>query len=251
MDLTNIVVKEILAVLTIHSKKGRQDTTYNRRCYGVSFTTEGQITYTCNEKTFVSDKYNAVILPKGQTYHIHGDKSGLFPVINFECEGFLCDTITVLPVENIAPVVKIFEQMKNGFVHKKNRLFMVGLFYNLLYHISNSKSHISNSVSNAINFIENNYFYDITNETLAEACHLNEEYFRKQFKKVYGISPKQYIIDTRLNIAKQMLSEGIHKINIISEKCGFSNQYHFCRLFKDKTGVTPSEYMKQNRIYKL
>ena len=67
-------------------------------------------------------------------------------------------------------------------------------------------------------------------------------------KKTYGISPKQYIIDTRMNMAKQMLSEGSFKINAISEKCGFTNPYHFCRLFKEKTGLTPTEYMKQNKF---
>ena len=41
------------------------------------------------------------------------------------------------------------------------------------------------------------------------------------------------------------------KINAVAEHCGFSNQYHFCRLFKEKTGLTPTEYMKQNRIYKI
>jgi len=251
MDLTNIVIKEILSVVTVHSSKGRRDTTYNRSCYGLSFTTGGQITYTHNKKTFVSNKHNIVILPKGQTYQIHGDKDGLFPVINFECEGFLCDTITILPTENIASVAKEFERMKNAFIHKKNRLLIMGYFYNMLYHISASRTYISNPLSSAIDFIENNFSCEITNEILAKACHLNEEYFRKQFKKVYGISPKQYIIDTRLNIAKQMLCEGILKINTISEKCGFSNPYHFCRLFKEKIGTTPSQYMKQNKIYEL
>lgn len=251
MDFTNIVIKEILSVVTIHSPRGRRDTTHNRSCYGLSFTTDGQITYTHNNKTFVSNKHNVVILPKGQTYQIHGDKDGFFPVINFECEGFLCDTITIVPTQNIAAVAKEFEHIKNAFIHRKNRLLIMGFFYNMLYHISNSKSSISNPLSSAIEFIENNVSSEITNETLAKACHLNQEYFRKQFKKVYGISPKQYIIDTRLNIAKQMLCEGILKINTISEKCGFSNPYHFCRLFKEKTGITPSEYMKQNKIYKL
>lgn len=251
MDLTNIVIKEILSVMTVYSEKGMQHTMDNRSSYGLSFTTQGQITYTHKKKNYVSNKYNAVILPKGQTYHIHGDKKGLFPVINFECEGFLCDTITILPVENIASVVKIFEQIKTYFIHKKNRLLIIGLFYNLLYHISNANISSSNPLASAVEFLENNFTSEITNKILAENCHLNEEYFRKQFKKTYGISPKQYIIDVRLTMAKQMLSEGILKINVISEKCGFSNPYHFCRLFKDKIGITPSEYMKLHKIKQI
>ena len=37
----------------------------------------------------------------------------------------------------------------------------------------------------------------------------------------------------------------------ISEECGFSNPYHFSRLFKEKTGLTPTEYLNQNRSLKL
>ena len=251
MDLTNIVIKEILSVVTVFSKKGRQDTTYNRRCYALSFAIEGQITYTHNSKTFISNKHNAVILPKGQTYQVHGDEEGLFPVINFECEGLACDTITVLPIENSRSFIKEFEYIKKNFIHPQKRLYLMGLFYNLLYDISNTKISEYNTLSNAISYIENNFSSEITNGTLAKICHLNEEYFRKQFKKTYGVSPKQYIVDTRLKMAKQMLSEGVLKINVISEKSGFSNPYHFCRLFKGKTGLTPSEYMKQNIINTL
>ncbi|MBR5506934.1 MAG: helix-turn-helix transcriptional regulator [Clostridia bacterium] len=251
MNLANIVVKEIQAVMTVYSPKGRTETMHNRSSYGVSFTAKGQITYTHNNKSFVSDENNFVILPKGQTYQIHGDRDGLFYVINFECENFSCDTITVLPMPDITSVVKDFEEMKMGFIHKNKRLLTIGIFYNLLYRISNSLGSTSNPSLRAIDFIDNNFSSDITNKTLAESCHLNEEYFRKQFKKTYGISPKQYLINTRLNMAKQMLSEGILKINIISEKCGFSNPYHFCKLFKDKIGVTPSEYMKMNKTDKI
>ena len=251
MNLSNIVIKEILSVVTVFSPKGRRETTYNRDCYGLSFTTDGQITYTHNNNTFVSNKNNVVILPKGQTYKIHGDKDGLFPVINFDCEGTLCDTITILPIENITSLSKDFEHIKNCFIHKKSRLMIISLFYNMISNISNANIFASNPISGAIEFLENNLSSKITNEELAKSCHLNEEYFRKQFKKIYGISPKQYIIDMRLNLAKQMLSEGILKVNTISEKCGFSNPYHFCRLFKDKTGLTPTEYMKQNKINRL
>lgn len=46
-------------------------------------------------------------------------------------------------------------------------------------------------------------------------------------------------------------SEGVLKINAVSERCGFTNQYHFCRVFKEKTGLTPTEYMNKHRIYKI
>ena len=50
---------------------------------------------------------------------------------------------------------------------------------------------------------------------------------------------------------QQMLAEGAWGVFTISGKCGFSNPYHFCRLFKQKTGTTPSEYRRANRIHEI
>ncbi|MGN0556693.1 MAG: helix-turn-helix domain-containing protein [Acutalibacteraceae bacterium] len=55
----------------------------------------------------------------------------------------------------------------------------------------------------------------------------------------------------RINKAKQLLSDGFLKVATVAERCSFSNQYHFCRLFNEKTGVTPTEYMKRNRIFEI
>ena len=74
---------------------------------------------------------------------------------------------------------------------------------------------------------------------------VSEVYFRKLFLKHMNTSPKQYIIDIRLQKAKQLLAEGVFSISAISEKCGFSNPYHFCRIFKDRIGIPPLRIQKR------
>ena len=100
MNIENMVIEDVLSVVTVYSPKGRVDSTHERLSYALSFTTDGQITYTHKGKNFISDKYSAVILPKGQTYDIKGDKEGIFPVINFECNNLSLDTIAVFPIKN-------------------------------------------------------------------------------------------------------------------------------------------------------
>ena len=89
----------------------------------------------------------------------------------------------------------------------------------------------------------------LTNESLASECKISEVYFRKLFKEHFGISPKQYVIDVRLERARQLLTEGSVSLAQISEACGFTNQYHFSRIFKERVGLTPSEYRKKNLSY--
>lgn len=253
MDLLNkIVVTDILGIATISSPKGRFEKTNNRKCYGLSFCTEGQITYTHNGKKYVSDPEHAIILPKGQSYTIYGDKKGIFPVINFDCMDFLCDTMIVLPIQNTDAYIKDYEHMKRLFLFERNSAKIMSIFYNIIHGLSSQSSLQSDVLVPAIKYLENNYSSpNLTNAILAQQCGISEVYFRKLFIKRFGIPPKQFIIDTRINKAKQLLTDGILKINAISENCGFSNPYHFCRLFKQKTGLTPTEYMKQNRIYKI
>ena len=71
----------------------------NRQSYGLSLCISGQITYTMNGENYISDQNKAVLLPKGGTYSLHGDKEGFFPVVNFKCENFNCDEIVVVSLE--------------------------------------------------------------------------------------------------------------------------------------------------------
>ena len=57
---------------------------------------------------------------------------------------------------------------------------------------------------------------------------------RKIFTEEYKLSPKQYLTEVRINKAKQLLTDGFLKINAVAAQCGFTNQYHFSRIFKEK-----------------
>lgn len=250
--LNEIVVTDIDNILTIPSPKGRYEKMTNRRCYGLSFCIEGQITYTHNGKEYVSDPGHAVILPQGQSYSLYGNKKGLFPLINFNCINPLCDTIEVLPIDNASTYIKDFEHMKSLFPFEKNRTKVISIFYDILYRLSSQSTVKSSMLLPAEKFLENNFSNsEITNEMLARQCGISEIYFRKLFTKQYGITPHQYIINIRINKAKQLLTDGMLKINAVSEECGFSNPNHFCRVFKEKTGLTPMEYMNRNYIFKI
>ena len=115
MDLKNVVITEIGEAFTVHSVNGRYEKMQNRKCYGLSLCTEGQITYIQDDREYVSDKDTAVILPKGENYFIRGDKTGYFPVINFDCLDFLCDTVTVIPVQNAEQLTADYERIKKLF----------------------------------------------------------------------------------------------------------------------------------------
>ena len=250
MELKNITVTEISNVVTVCSVKGRCDKMSNRNSYGLSFCKEGQITYIQNGAEYISNRDYAIILPKGGTYLIKRDKAGIFPVINFDCLDFLCDKITVIPIHNAEELIADYERMEKLLCFDGNRAQIFSIFYGILSKLSTDN--IPWQLRGAIKLIRNNYCdASLTNANLAIECRMSEVYFRKLFTKYYGISPKQFIIDVRIQKAKQLLAEGVLSVSAISEKCGFSNPYHFCRLFKQHTRKTPSEYRKENLIYEI
>lgn len=249
--LGKITVTNISEIFTVSSPKGRTEEIHKRKSYGLSFCVNGQITYTHNNIKTISDKNNAVILPKGQSYTLHGDKTGIFPVINFQCAEPLCDTVVSVPIKNANAYIKDFEQIKTLFLFRENRAKIMSIFYDMLYRMS-SQNAGGSIIAQATEYLEKNYKNpDLTNAELAKQCNISEVYFRRIFEKIYKMTPKQYIINIRITKAKQLLAENCLKINAVAECCGFSNPYHFCRTFKEKTGVTPTEYIKQNRIYKI
>ena len=79
-------------------------------------------------------------------------------------------------------------------------------------------------------------------ERLAKLCGISEVYFRKIFLHRFGVSPKEYIIDKRMEYARQLLAMGDFGVTEIAENCGYSEPCHFSREFKRKFGISPKYY---------
>lgn len=250
MDLQNVTITEIINTATVHSPKGRFVFMNNRQVYGISFCISGQISYKQNGKIYVSDQDHAIILPQGASYSLMGDKTGEFPLINFTCADFLCDTITTIRIKDRDYLLHLYEQLRRLTLANGSRAKRLSLFYNILDALVDERRPYQ--LLPALQYIENNYhLQSLDNASLAEVCRISEVYFRKIFVKEMGISPKQYIINLRLQRAKQMLCEGGLSTTKISEACGFASPYHFSRLFKKYIGMPPSVYRSANQIRNL
>jgi AraC-like DNA-binding protein len=79
---------------------------------------------------------------------------------------------------------------------------------------------------------------------VADTYHIGYSYFRKMFKKYTGIAPGQYLLQLKIMRAKELLTNSNMSIKEISYELGFHSIYYFSRLYKEKTGMKPSDLRK-------
>jgi AraC family transcriptional regulator, regulatory protein of adaptative response / methylphosphotriester-DNA alkyltransferase methyltransferase len=101
-------------------------------------------------------------------------------------------------------------------------------------------------VAQIAGYIDNNYNERLTLETLSDICHGSPYHLHRTFKRIKGITPIEYIQQTRINKAIEYLIDSHHAILDIASAVGIPNTAYFITLFKKKTGYTPTEFRQLN-----
>jgi len=89
---------------------------------------------------------------------------------------------------------------------------------------------------------------NISISKVAQACSLSRSHFSRAFKNTTGMSPKEWLINLRIERAQQLLAEGAATLSEISLECGFADQSHFSRSFSKHTGMTPMAWRKAGHL---
>lgn len=97
-------------------------------------------------------------------------------------------------------------------------------------------------------YVTRNIHQHISVEEMARRIGVNRSTLSDQFSKQVGMSISQYSIMVRLNAAENMLKFSDASVGDIAEYLCFSSQSYFGKLFKEKNGISPAEYRKQNRV---
>ena len=94
-------------------------------------------------------------------------------------------------------------------------------------------------------YIQTN-FHQIQNvEDLSKMVCLSPSRFYTTYKMIFDISPKQDLLNIRIEHAKVLLRQRHYTVSEVAELVGYTNQYHFIRQFKIHTGITPLQYSKK------
>ena len=97
-----------------------------------------------------------------------------------------------------------------------------------------------------LDLIGDSFTEEVSTSQLANYLHMSQFHFTREFKKSVGVTPYHYIMQQRVKMAKRVLKQQDASIAEVAVECGFSNQSHLGRVFKQHTGTTPKRFRDGN-----
>ena len=103
-------------------------------------------------------------------------------------------------------------------------------------------------VESSIGYIHRYVYKKVTVEELAETVNVDRSYLTVLFKKYIGMSPKQYILKTKMKTACEYLESTDYDVGQIAGSVGYDDLFVFSRAFKRTIGISPTEYRENIKV---
>lgn len=241
---------------------------------------EGKATFTIDDQEFEAKENNIVLTPMGRSHGWKVNSNGGLKVLEVKFEVYNKDLLSKLKTLDYVyffnkPFVKsIFEEIieecfgKNPLYHDIINVKTMEILLRLIrqdinkrieepvkiYPNNNDKKNLilSNDneyiINQAVTYMKNNISGSIKLEDLARLCNMSKYHFCRTFKKVKGIPPIDYLRKLRIDKAKELLKTSGESLTQISIAVGFSDPGYFSKIFKQNEKMSPTKYMKMNKI---
>lgn len=161
-----------------------------------------------------------------------------------------------LPLPHRPEFPRLFTEFFEAFATRPPRpsLFVKGLalqildivFEELLRVPRQAQLGVHPGVLRAKALIERSYAEPLTVPDLAVAGGLCPSHLSALFVRHLGASPFEYLLRVRIREARLLLARGV-RVKEVARLTGFGSQHHFCRLFRQRTGETPTAFARQSR----
>ncbi len=228
-----------------------------RKYHGLVYRYGGESLYVVeNRFQLLNAPGTLLYLPQGREYYVQQKDRGDCFCVNFYLDSDpVCEPFLIQPrypekwAEDFSAMVRCYLGHSVGWRARLN-----AYLYNMFAALDEdrsarylSKHHVS-MIRARMAQLEGNLASETSIAALAADCGICETYFRRVFRDIYGLSPKQYIQSVRFRQARALLDGSDVSIAYIAEACGFENLYHFSRAFRAYEGISPSEYRRRRAV---
>ena len=177
-----------------------------------------------------------------------------------ENSDYFCQHIGLTPLspiftpndpQNIANLFAVVIEISMNKLYSENSPKSVAALLNLFIGLYEDKtSYLSGAnkqavkLQNVMDYIHTNFCdSDLSLQSIAKHTYFNKTYLCRIFKQTYGVSPQQYLINLRMQKAKEMMRHSSFSIADISLAVGYKSPYYFSKEFKRLFSITPSQYL--------
>ena len=94
-------------------------------------------------------------------------------------------------------------------------------------------------------YLEDNYMFDLSLDSVGEILHISPAYLSAQFKKYQKMNFLDCLTELRINAAKELLADPFRSSAEVASMVGYEDASYFARAFKKRTGMTPTQYRRQ------
>ena len=123
--------------------------------------------------------------------------------------------------------------------------FLLGLLRKYVFSDASEESDDLNfEINELVEYLDNNFTEHTTIDELAFLFRTNRSTLCKEFRLATGKTVNEYVTDKKIRIAKKRLLQGKKSITQIADELNFESVPYFCKFFKKRTGLTPSEFQK-------
>ena len=101
------------------------------------------------------------------------------------------------------------------------------------------------NIEQAVSYFNEHYQKPINIEEYAVFRHISAEWFIRCFKRIMNLTPAQYLLSLRIANAQSLLEHSDYNVSEIASIVGYESPLYFSRVFKNRLGVSPSQYCKR------
>lgn len=147
----------------------------------------------------------------------------------------------------------VHTMLQNNTASNKNQFLLESLLYSFFSILAQDtvvtasleSEHDNLYVRKAVEYIQNNYSNNIHITDIADYVSIDRSYLYLLFRQTMDMSPQDYLSYYRITRASELLLISDFPIGGIALSCGYQDRLAFTRAFKQRMGVTPSQYRKQ------
>ena len=225
--------------------------------YMLQYITEGELHFEVRERHFIAKANELVLLncrevnhywakskAKVKWFHFNGNIAK--PLVDYIYDNNSCGHFGELYAKRVEPYIdNIFALLRKP---NTTDFQLSHNIYSILCELASPKpiklSPSEDIIDRAVKFIQENYNSPISVNDVCNHVGISLFYFTRLFKKVMYISPHSYLINLRLDNAKNLLIYTYYSIEKVAALSGFQSSSHFIRAFKQSTSFTPNQFRK-------